>query len=247
MKSRLGYLLSGPLTPPKEQSKHHAANVLDVSTQPMQDTELFWTMESTAISPTSIDPDKKFTVEYQRTCITHEADGSYTARFPWKPNHLPLPTNLTLCKSRTRTLARRLAESPDLLTTYSSILDDQERRGFIEKISSPAVNSNCHYIPHHAVKKESPTTPIQIVYDCSCRQSNSSPSLNDCLLIGTPFLQDLCAIIVRFRLHRFAISTDIEKHFYMSTCTRMTEISQGSCGSQTHQIQRVTSWYIDLR
>ena len=125
----------------------------------MQDTELFWTMESTAISPTSIDPDKEFTVEYQRTCITCEADGSYTARFPWKPNHLPLPTNLTLCKRRTRTLARRLVASPDLYTTYSSILDDQERRGFIE-ISSPAVNSNCYYIPHHVVKKESPTTPI---------------------------------------------------------------------------------------
>ena len=163
MKSTLGYLLSGPLTPPKEQCKHYAAGVLHVSTQPMQDTELFWTMESTAISPTSTDQNKDFTVEHQSTCITREADGSYTARFPWKPNHLPLPTNLTLCKRRTRTLAHRLAASPDLLTTYSSILDDQERRGFIEKISSPAVNSNCHYIPHHAVKKESPTTPIQIV------------------------------------------------------------------------------------
>ena len=83
-------------------------------------------MESTAISSTLVDPDKKFMTEYQRMCITREADGSYTARFPWKPNHSPLPTNLTLCEGRTRALARRLAASPELLTTYNNILKDQE-------------------------------------------------------------------------------------------------------------------------
>ena len=153
MKSKLGYILSGPLIPPREQHRQRVATILHVSTEPVQDAELFWTMESTAISSTSVDPDKKFMTEYQRTCITREADGSYTARFPWKPNHSPLPTNLTLCGGRTRALARRLAASPKLLTTYNNILKDQERRGFIEKINSPAVNSYCHYIPHHAVKK----------------------------------------------------------------------------------------------
>ena len=102
IKSRLGYLLSGPLTPRREQSKHYAASVLHVSTQPVVDTQLFWTMESTATLPTTINPDKEFIKEYQRTYITREADGSYTAQFPWKPNHPPLPTNLTLCEIRTR-------------------------------------------------------------------------------------------------------------------------------------------------
>ena len=67
-------------------------------------------MESTAISLTLIDPDEEFIVEYQRTCITSEASGSYTAR----------SSNLTLRK-RTRVLAHRLAALPDLFTTYSSI------------------------------------------------------------------------------------------------------------------------------
>ena len=156
MKSRLGYQLSklGPLIPPREQHRKCVATILHVSTEPVQDAELFWTMESTAISSTSVDPEKKFMTEYQRMSITREADGSYMARFPWKPNHSPLPTNLTLCEGRTRALARRLAASPELLNTYNNILKDQERQGFIEKINSPAVNSYCHYIPHHAVKKD---------------------------------------------------------------------------------------------
>ena len=102
MKSQLSYLLLGPLTPQKEQPKHHAASVLHVSTQPVQEMGVFWTMESKAISPTSVDRDKEFMAEYQRTCIIHEADGSHTARFPWKPNHPPLPTNLTLCGKERR-------------------------------------------------------------------------------------------------------------------------------------------------
>ena len=72
---------------------------------------------------------------------------------------------------------------------------------------------NCHFIPHHAVKKQSATTPVRIVYDCSCRQSPRHPSLNDCLQAGPPFLIDICTLLLRFRSHRIALVTDIEKAF----------------------------------
>ena len=70
-----------------------------------------------------------------------------------------------------------------------------------------------HYIPHHGVKKDSVTTPIRIVYDCSCRQSADKPSLNDCLQSTPPQLNDLTGILIRFRMNKFAITTDIEKAF----------------------------------
>ena len=63
------------------------------------------------------------------------------------------------------------------------------------------------------MKKDSATTPIRIVYDCSCRQNSDSPSLNDCLESTPPELNDLTSILVRFRLNRFAVCTDIEKAF----------------------------------
>ena len=55
--------------------------------------------------------------------------------------------------------------------------------------------------------------PIRIVFDCSCRQSSNHPCLNDCLIIGSPCDNDLCAVLIRFRTHCFGISTDIEKAF----------------------------------
>jgi len=92
------------------------------------------------------------------------------------------------------------------------MISDQEQRNFIEQ--APYQNSKgVHYIPHHPVRKNSPTTPIRIVYNCSCRQSLKHASLNDCLMVGDPALTDLTAILLRFRLHRYALSTDIEKAF----------------------------------
>ena len=90
---------------------------------------------------------------------------------------------------------------------------DQLKRGFIELVDTSKKSNKEHYIPHHCVKKNSSTTPIRIVYDCSCQQSDKHPLLNDCLHTGPPFLNDLCSILLRFRTHNYAISTDIEKAF----------------------------------
>ena len=210
MNSKIGYLLSGPISPQQTS----ALNILNVTTQYIHtdsgDLQRFWAIESTGTSSViDSDSDKTFRQSYINSSITRQPDGLYTARFPWKVGHPPLPTNYKTCERRTRSLVYRLTQTSDLLQTYN-IITDQERRGFIERVTSPQLSHSCYYIPHHAVRKDSPTTPIRIVYDCSCHQSKESPSLNDC---GPPFLNDLCSIILRFRTHAFGISTDIEKAF----------------------------------
>ena len=128
-------------------------------------------------------------------------------------DHTPLPTNYFTCTCRLQTLIHKLKATPSLFATYSEILADQERCGFIEKVQLPTKTDNCHYIPNHTIMKDSPTTHLQIVYDCSCHQSKNLPSLNDCLLSGDPQLNDLCSIIFRFCMHRYGTCTDIEEAF----------------------------------
>jgi len=96
---------------------------------------------------------------------------------------------------------------------YDAIIKDQEIRGFIERVSDNLERGSVHYIPHHPVHKESSTTPIRIVFDCSCKSSADSPSLNDCLHPGSPSVNDLCSILVRFQQHSVAFSSNIEKAF----------------------------------
>ena len=64
-----------------------------------------------------------------------------------------------------RSLVYWLTKTPELLKQYGKIIEEQERQDFIEKVDDNPHKVNIHYIPH-LVKKESSTTPIQIVYDC---------------------------------------------------------------------------------
>ena len=98
------------------------------------------------------------------------------------------------------------------LTTLDGVIQDQARRGFIKRVET-SNTGKVHYIPHHCVKKSLSTTSIKVVYDCSCCQSISDSSLNDCLLQCPDFLNNLCSILLRFRTHNFGLSTDIEKAF----------------------------------
>ena len=215
VESKLGYLLSGPL------SSHGEADdveVFHVRVMGIEDTSTtqFWDVESTGTLPTTISAmtrDYQFLAAYLKSSVHQNQDGSYTLGFPWKTDHPPLPSNRSICERRTRSLARKLAQTPELLQIYGNIIADQVKRGFVERVRECDIPHDCHFIPHHAVKKQSATTPVRIVYDCSCRQSPSYPSLNDCLQVGPPFLIDLCTLLLRFRSHRFALVSDIEKAF----------------------------------
>ncbi|XP_052238557.1 uncharacterized protein LOC127849845 [Dreissena polymorpha] len=82
---------------------------------------------------------------------------------------------------------------------------------FIKKIDGVSTSKRLHYIPHHGVKKDSTATLIRLVYDCNCRASAGSPSLNDCLESTSPELNTLTTLLMRFRLKKYAVSADIEK------------------------------------
>ena len=99
-----------------------------------------------------------------------------------------------------------------LLQICDGIIKEQEQQCFIERVDADTTES-VHYLPHHPVKKDSPTTPIKMVYDCSCHGNSNCASLNDCLMVGPPILNDLCAILLHFCDHNFCLSTGIEKAF----------------------------------
>jgi hypothetical protein len=62
---------------------------------------------------------------------------------------------------------------------HTEALGTRLQRGFIEKIpDSEKIRSRCHYLPHHAILKDSSTTPLLVVFDCSCKTGDSQPSLN---------------------------------------------------------------------
>ena len=79
--------------------------------------------------------------------------------------------------------------------------------------SPPKLSCQSYYIPHHAVFKEtSTTTKLRVVFNASMKTS-SGQSLNDALMVGPQLQEDLFAILLRFRHHRYAMTADIAKMY----------------------------------
>ncbi|GFT95745.1 integrase catalytic domain-containing protein [Trichonephila clavipes] len=71
------------------------------------------------------------------------------------------------------------------------------------------------YMPHHGVYRcEKPTTKLRTVFNASS-PSTSRKSLNSIQFNGGLVQEDLFSIMVRFRKHRYAFTTDTEKMFCM--------------------------------
>ncbi|XP_063427161.1 uncharacterized protein LOC134710701 [Mytilus trossulus] len=93
---------------------------------------------------------------------------------------------------------------------YDSIIQDQLSTEIIEKVDIHYTEGLVHYIPHHAVISPLKiTTKVRIVYNASAKTKREVKSLNECLYRGPVLLQNLCGMLIRFRIYRI----DIEKAF----------------------------------
>ena len=71
-----------------------------------------------------------------------------------------------------------------------------------------------HFLPHHAIiRRDKDTSKVRVVYDASARLSG--PSLNECLNPGPKFEHKILDILLRFCVHKVAVTADIEKAFLM--------------------------------
>ena len=188
--------------------------------------EHFWNLEPVGVLPIEGKAENKLE-HYLTSSVTRDDDGAYITRFPWKPNHPTLPTNFTVTEHRTRQLAKRLAKTPELLQVYNQIIAEQEARGFIERVELTSNNSRVHYIPHHAVEKDSPTTPIRIVFDYSCQPSPSYPSLNDC---DCPVLMTFMLFLSALDLTALGSLQTLRRGSCIFACIQMTGTLLASSG-----------------
>ncbi|KAF8769850.1 Protein P like protein [Argiope bruennichi] len=79
--------------------------------------------------------------------------------------------------------------------------------------NSPCNESKLFYLPHHIVKKQkNGEKKWRIVFDTSSH-TPGHPSLNDALEQGPNLLPEIFATLLRFRLHKFAITSDGRQAF----------------------------------
>ena len=153
VESKIGYLLSGPLSPHSNVDTVEALQVGITALQEASDTKQFWNVEFTGTIPKSTASltNNQQIADYINSSIRHQADGSYVVKY----NHPYLPPNRGICEKRTRSLARKLAQTPELLKIYGNIIAERLTHGFIEKVAESDVPLQSHFI-HIMQSRRSP-------------------------------------------------------------------------------------------
>ena len=140
-------------------------------------------------------------------------DGQVHVAYPFIKNPNCLSNNRPVVIK----IAQRLWQSlkrDGLLETYNEEIEKYLQRGTFVELSQEEIDSYegpHQYIVHHAVLKDSKTTPCRVVTNSSF--NNGGHSLNSCLPKGPNSLNSMLEITLRFRCHEVAFMYDLSKAY----------------------------------
>ncbi|XP_056637683.1 uncharacterized protein LOC130445821 [Diorhabda sublineata] len=145
-------------------------------------------------------------------------NGRFQVNFPLKSEkeHHKLGESFLIAKRRFLSLENRIHKNPELFSEYSKFISEYVNLGHAKYVTLNLTNSKNelkYFIPHLCViREQSLSTKLRVVFDSSCPTS-TGVSLNDITLKGYQVQPDLFDILCRFRLNKFAITSDVQKMF----------------------------------
>nr|XP_012146525.1 PREDICTED: uncharacterized protein LOC105663276 [Megachile rotundata] len=240
-KTRLGWVIGG--SPPSPAQVHGASCHLSKSLQ--SEIARFWEIEEGPQRQLYSDADKYCEAHFLQH-VSRGSDGRYTVALPFNNKIMQLGESKSQAQRRFISLERKLQRNPALKKDYHAVIKEYLDLGHLMKIPEDTESSRGFYLPHHGVvKTTSETTKLRVVFDGSAATS-TGVSLNDALHVGPKIQDDLLYILLRFRIHRYVITGDIEK-MYRQFIVRPEDrkyqriLWRDADGEiQTYELQRVT-------
>lgn len=205
-----GFVIGGQSNPHSHTfSSLHSVSTIDNINNTLQ---LFWNLEMpNNFTLSSFDAEGHFLKN-----VSRDSSGRLVVKLPFRSNHAQLGNSRKAAYCRLLAMERKFEKNKDFKRQYVSFMDEYIQLGHMSAIPPTSIDcpdSDCFYLPHHAVlKSDSLTTKLRVVFDGSCK-SSSGVSLNEMLHIG-PTIQPLLVItLLRFRLNSIAFTADVEKMY----------------------------------
>ena len=178
------------------------------------DLRKFWELEE--ISPVKTQTAEEIACEQHFQDTTRVVNNRFVVQMPFKADVKPLGDTYFQAKRRFLSLEKRLQSDPQLKEGYCNFIDEFAELKHTEQVPIDDIhkpNGEINFLPHHCVQKaESTTTKLRVVFDGSAKSDNGT-SLNSSLMVSPTIQQDLFSLLVRFRLHRVALTADIAKMY----------------------------------
>lgn len=148
---------------------------------------------------------------------THKRDefGRFIVQMPLAKSPSCLGDSKQIALLRLDSLWKGLVKNREKMHLYKKFMAEYLAMGHMEEVLEGEEPGITYYLPHHGVHlPESKTTPLRVVFNASSPTSTGE-FLNSLQMNGGVIQEDLFTILLRFRIHRYAITADIKKMFRM--------------------------------
>jgi hypothetical protein len=209
-KTQLGWILLGPIA----AELNNQCNLTTV--EPIQaafERMLMADFEDVkTCEPVMSVDDKRALKTMQDTIKT--VDGKFHVGIPWKVNpEEALQNNRSMAESRLRMLKRKFDGNPKLAEDYTKTVEAYISDKHAMLVEEGDLNEpHQWFLPHHAVFKRSNPEKCRVVFDCAAQYKGIS--LNDTILQGPNFLNNLSGVLIRFRKEPVAVIGDVKLMFH---------------------------------
>lgn len=217
IQTKLGWTICGQLESSSQSYLTSGMSMLitNLIVQEMKVPDL-WKLETIGITDPSQTLSKaeeeEFAHDHFMKEVTRNDAGRYSVGLPWINGKQEIPCNRYVAERRLISSTQKLV-SMKKFEDYDKVFREWEEEDVISKVSNDELKITGHFLPHHPVlKPDSLTTSIRPVFDASCK-SGRAPSLNDCLYKGPNLIEQIPAILLRFREKAIAVVADIRRAF----------------------------------
>ena len=177
--------------------------------------QCFWEIEEPASDLSGLTPEERMVVHHFQENHQRTESGRFLVPLPKKPHVKPLGESHSQAVRRYLSLERSL-HFKDQFGEFTSVMEEYFEQGHAELVPTSDLekpSNKMFYLPMHAVRKEtSTTTKVPAVFDASAT-SSSGVSLNDMLMVGPTVHSSLTDVLICFRLHRIALTTDVSRKY----------------------------------
>ena len=209
-----GWVIAGRT---QSQQLSHYVMSHHVSTVPEVDDLLrkFWEVEELGSCKELLSIEDQGVLNHFKTNHYQTREGRFVVPLPRRSDVGPLGESRSQAVRRFMTLERSLLKrnqykSLDIVMREYLDLGHAEQVPVMDLKKPP---NEVFYFPIHAVyKTSSATTKVRAVFDASAK-STTGVSLNDSLFVGPTVHSPLIDVLMRFRLHKIAITTDVSKMY----------------------------------
>lgn len=220
IRTRLGGTLQGPANVVQHQIPEQQClftSVTSTSPELLKHVERLWQLDILSyrnekmVTRSCCDQEAIILLETKTVRVNVNGVFRYASPLLRKKNMPQLQAPKEAVLPQLRAMERRLSKSVELTKTYNQEIERLEQSGYVVKLATEAVDqtSESWYIPHHMVHHNG---KHRVVYNCSFQYQGHN--LNQYLSPGPTLTSTLLGVLLRFREHAIAITSDIKGMFH---------------------------------